>query len=258
VKNLFDISGKTAVITGGSRGLGQFIADGFVKAGVKVYISSRKADVCDATAKELSQYGECISLPYDLSDMAGVEGLASAVAEREGKVDILVNNAGATWGAPLETFPESAWDKVMDLNVKSIFFLTQKLLPQLRAAATAEDPARVINIGSIAGLRGGSGDAYSYAVSKAAVHHMTRNLASKLSADHITVNAIAPGPFRTKMMEFALKDDENRARIERGIPLGRIGSPDDILGVAAFLSSPAASYVTGSIISLDGGSSVGR
>jgi NAD(P)-dependent dehydrogenase (short-subunit alcohol dehydrogenase family) len=245
-------------VTGGSRGLGEFIAEGFVKAGAKVYVSSRKAEACDATAKALSQYGTCISLPFDLGTMEGVEGLAAEMAKREAKLDILVNNAGATWGAPLDDFPESAWDKVMDLNVKSVFFLTQKLLPQLRAAATAEDPARIINIGSIAGTNAGGGDNYSYKVSKAAVHHLTRGLAARLGGEQITVNAIAPGPFETKMMAFALDDAQARKRIEQGIPLGRVGVARDISGVAIFLCAPAASYVTGAVIPLDGGSAAAR
>jgi NAD(P)-dependent dehydrogenase (short-subunit alcohol dehydrogenase family) len=257
MEDLFNLKGKVALVTGGSRGLGEFVAEGFVKAGVKVYISSRKADVCDATAEALSQHGACVSLPFDLATMAGVEGLAAAVAEREPKLDILINNAGATWGAPLETFPESGWDRVMDLNVKSVFFLTQKLVPLLRAAGAPGAPARVVNIGSIAGFRVGGAN-YSYTASKAAVHHLTRHLAAALAEDHVNVNAIAPGPFETKMMEFALKDDASRRRIETSIPLGRVGGPDDIRGVAAFLCAAASAYITGAVLPLDGGASTCR
>jgi len=253
-----DLKGKVALVTGGSRGLGEFMAEAYVKAGAKVYISSRKAEVCDAIATELSRHGECVSLPFDLGGMAGVQALAVAVAARESKLDILVNNAGATWGAPLDDFPEAGWDRVMDLNVKSVFFLTQKLLPLLRAAATAEDPARIINIGSIAGTNAGGGDNYSYKASKAAVHHITRMLAARLGPENITVNALAPGPFETKMMEFALKEPEIRKSIERSIPLGRVGQAEDIAGVALFLCQRAAAYITGAVIPLDGGSAAAR
>ena len=250
-----DLTGKVALVTGGSRGLGEFMAEGLVKAGVRVYVSSRKADVCNATAAELSAHGECISLPFDLSGMAGVQGLADAVAAHEDRLHILVNNAGATWGAPLDDFPESGWDRVMDLNVKSVFFLTQKLLPLMRKAATAEDPGRIINVGSIAGTHAGGGDNYSYKASKAAVHHVTRMLAAQLGRENITVNALAPGPFETKMMAFALDDPEVRKRIEQSVPLGRVGGAEDIAGVAVFLCQRAAAYISGAIIPLDGGSS---
>jgi NAD(P)-dependent dehydrogenase (short-subunit alcohol dehydrogenase family) len=253
-----DLKGKVALVTGGSRGLGEFMAQALVKAGAKVYVSSRKADVCDATAAELSQHGVCVSLPQDLSTMAGVSALSAEVAGRETKLDILINNAGATWGAALDDFPESGWDRVMDLNVKSVFFLTQKLLPQLRAAASPEDPARIVNVGSIAGTNPGGGDNYSYKASKAAVHHITRMLAARLGPEHITVNAIAPGPFETKMMEFALRQPEARRRIEQGIPLGRVGGAADIAGVALFLSGPASAYISGAVIPLDGGSAASR
>jgi len=251
-----DMKAKVALVTGGSRGIGQFIAEGLVKAGVKVYISSRKADVCDATAKALSDFGECVSLPHDLSRMEGVNGLTSRLLEAETKLDILVNNAGATWGAPLDEFPEVGWDRVMDLNLKAVFFLTQKLLPLLRAAATPEDPARVINIGSIAGLHVGQGETLAYAASKAAVHHMTRGFAIRLASEKITVNAIAPGAFDTKMMEYALKDPDARRRIEEEIPLGRVGRPEDIADLALFLSGPGGRYISGAIIPLDGAVSV--
>jgi NAD(P)-dependent dehydrogenase (short-subunit alcohol dehydrogenase family) len=253
-----ELKGKVALVTGGSRGLGEFIAEALVKAGVRVYVSSRKVEVCDATAAELSKYGECISLPFDLAEMEGVQALADAVSKREPRLDILVNNAGATWGSPIDEFPEAGWDRVMDLNVKSVFFLTQKLLPLLRQSAKPSDPARVINIGSIAGFSAGGGDTYSYLSSKAAVHHLTRSLSARLGSENITVNAIAPGPFETKMMEFALKDPASRNRIEQGIPLGRVGGADDISGVAVFLCLRAAAYISGAVIPLDGGMTAAR
>jgi NAD(P)-dependent dehydrogenase (short-subunit alcohol dehydrogenase family) len=252
------LEGKVALVTGGSRGLGEFIAEGFVKAGAKVYVSSRKADACDAVAAELSRHGECVSLPLDLGTMAGVEALATEIGQRETKLDVLVNNAGATWGASLDEFPEAGWDRVMDLNVKSVFFLTQKLLPLLRAAGSREDPARIVNIGSIAGTHAGGGNNFSYKASKAALHHMTRDLAPQLAREGVTINTIAPGPFETKMMEFALKEPASRKRIEQGIPLGRVGGPADIAGVALFLCGPASSYITGATIPLDGGSAAAR
>ncbi|MCW9032781.1 MAG: SDR family oxidoreductase [Alphaproteobacteria bacterium] len=252
MKNLFSVEGKVALVTGGSRGIGLMIARGYVENGVKVYISSRKAEVCDEVAAELSKTGECISIPADLADMEGVEYLAGEIKKREKSLDILVNNAGAAWGAPIDEFPEAGWDKVMDLNVKSIFFLTQKLLPELRASGTAEDPARIINIGSIDGLGIPFQSTFSYPASKAAVHQLTRVLASRLAADNITANAIAPGPFESEMMAATLKDF--RKQIEARVPRGRIGSPEDMAGTAIYLASRASAFVTGTILALDGGS----
>ena len=202
MQDIFSIAGKVAIVTGGSRGIGEMIAAGFLASGAKVYISSRKADVCDATAKRLVDRhgGECIAVPADLSQLDGVNTLVAAVRDNENQLDILVNNAGATWGAPLGEFPESGWDKVMDTNVKGIFFLTQALLPLLEAGATHEDPARVINIGSVDGIKTPSFDNFSYGASKAAVHHLTRVLAAHLVRRHIIVNAIAPGPFPSWML----------------------------------------------------------
>ncbi len=248
--DLFSVSGKVALVTGGSRGIGLMIASGFVDAGARVYISSRKADVCDAVAAELSERGECISIPADLSTEAECLRLASAVAERDPRLDILVNNAGATWGAPLEEFDEAAWDRVLAINVKGVFHLTKFLLPQLKAAGTAEEPARVINIGSIDGIHVPIMETYSYSASKAAVHQLTRHLARRLAPD-VTVNAIAPGPFESKMMAATL--DAFGDQIAASVPLKRIGRPDDMAGAAIFLASRAGAYLTGAIVPVDGG-----
>ena len=254
---LFSIAGKTAVVTGGSRGIGRMIAEGFVSAGADVYITARKADACDETAAELNAMGpgKCISLPHNIAGEEGATSFAAEIASRTDKVHILVNNAGATWGAPIEDFPDEAWDKVLDVNVKGLFQLTAKLLPQLRAAATVDDPARVINIGSVDGINVPATQNYAYAASKAAVHHITRQMAHNLTRDHITVNAIAPGPFRSKMMAFILDADGGEERVGKGVPLGRIGSPEDMAGLSIFLSSRAGAYLTGAVIPCDGGSS---
>jgi NAD(P)-dependent dehydrogenase (short-subunit alcohol dehydrogenase family) len=249
---LFDLNGKTALVTGGSRGIGEMIAAGFVERGVKTYISSRKADVCDATARRLSSgQSECVSIPADLSSMDGIQYLADELASREERLDILVNNAGAVWGEPVDGFPESGWDKVMNVNLKSPFFLTQKLLPQLAAAASHESPARVINIGSIDGLHVTDLPTFPYGASKAGLHHLTRILALHLAERHINVNAIAPGPFETKMMAHTLKTAGDK--IVRRVPRKRIGVADDMAGAAIFLSSMASSYVTGVVLPVDGG-----
>ncbi|SCF45462.1 NAD(P)-dependent dehydrogenase, short-chain alcohol dehydrogenase family [Micromonospora matsumotoense] len=251
--DLFSVDGKTVLVTGGSRGIGLMIARGFVRAGATVIISSRKADVCAAVAKELSAEGRCEAIPADLSDDAGAEALAAAVRERYDRLDVLVNNAGATWGAPLESYPGAAFDKLWAVNVKAVFRLTTALLPVLRAAASDDDPARVINIGSIDGLRVPTMEVYAYSATKAAVHMLTRSLAHQLAAERITVNAIAPGPFESKMMAFALGDPTSRAAIAQQVPLGRIGRPEDMAGAAIYLSSRAGAYLTGAVIPVDGG-----
>ncbi|WP_433348736.1 SDR family oxidoreductase [Micromonospora sp. CA-111912] len=251
--DLFSVEGKKVLVTGGSRGIGLMIARGFVRAGADVIISSRKADVCEAVAEELSAEGRCAAIPADLGHDAGAEGLAAAVQERVDRLDVLVNNAGATWGAPLESYPESAFDKLWAVNVKAVFRLTTALLPALRAAATDDDPARVINIGSIDGIRVPSMEVYAYSATKAAVHMLTRGLAHQLAGERITVNAIAPGPFESKMMAFALQDPAARAAIEQQVPLGRIGRPEDMAGTAIYLSSRAGAYLTGAVIPVDGG-----
>jgi NAD(P)-dependent dehydrogenase (short-subunit alcohol dehydrogenase family) len=251
MENLFDLAGKIALVTGGSRGIGEMIATGFVAMGVKTYISSRKADVCDATARRLSDIGECVSIPADLSAMDGIDHLAAEIGNRETRLDILVNNAGAVWGEPIEGFPEDGWDKVMNVNLKSPFFLTRQLLPLLAKAGSHDDPARVINIGSIDGLHVTHLPTFSYGASKAGLHHLTRILAMHLAARHVNVNAIAPGPFETKMMAHTLKTAGDRI-IER-VPRKRIGAPADMAGAAIFLASRASSYVTGVVLPVDGG-----
>jgi NAD(P)-dependent dehydrogenase (short-subunit alcohol dehydrogenase family) len=251
VKDLFSLKGKVALVTGGSRGIGLMIARGFVAAGARVYISARKADDCQAAATELSKHGVCFAVPADLSTEAEARRLADKISAREPALHVLVNNAGANWGAPLAEFPDSAWDKVLALNVKAVFHLTRALLPQLEKAASAADPARVINIGSIDGLHVPALETYAYSTSKAAVHHLTRVLARKLASRKITVNAVAPGPFESKMMAQTLRDFG--AMIVESCPLKRIGEPEDMAGVAIYLASRAGAYVTGAVIPVDGG-----
>jgi NAD(P)-dependent dehydrogenase (short-subunit alcohol dehydrogenase family) len=257
MKNLFDIEGKTALVTGGSSGIGLMIARGYVEAGAKVYISSRKKEVCDAVAAELSKAGTCIAIQADLSSEAEAVRLAGEIDEREpGGLHILVNNAGTNWGAPLAEYPEAAWDKVLGLNVKGVFHLTRALVDSLAKAATPADPARVINIGSIDGIQTPTMETYAYSASKAAVHHLTRALAKKLAAQKITVNAVAPGPFESKMMAATM--DQFREFILAGVPLARIGEPEDMAGIAIYLASRAGAYVTGAVIPVDGGMATTR
>lgn len=253
MSDLFDVSGKTALVTGGSRGIGLMIARGLVQAGARVIVSSRKADDVEAAARELAALGDCQAIPGDVSTAAGATALGEAVRARFDVLNILVNNAGATWGAPLEEFPQSGWDRAMHTNVEGIFHLTVALLGALRAAASADDPARVINIGSVDGLRPPVMENYSYSASKAAVHMLTRHLAKRLASEQITVNAIAPGPFESKMTAFILDTDDARQAVEGTVPLGRIGRPDDAAGLTQFLASRAGSYLTGTVIPLDGG-----
>jgi NAD(P)-dependent dehydrogenase (short-subunit alcohol dehydrogenase family) len=245
------------VVTGGSRGIGLMIARGLLHAGARVLISSRKAEELEATAAELGQIGECEAIPADVSTPEGAAALGQAICTRVDRLEILVNNAGATWGAPLEEFPPSGWDRAMHTNLEGVFHLTVSLLPVLRAAASAEDPARVVNIGSIDGIRVPvqlpDAETYSYSASKAAVHMLTRHLARRLAGEHITVNAIAPGPFESKMMAFMLRDEQSRQAVEAMVPLGRIGRPDDAAGLTIFLCSRAGAYMTGTVIPLDGG-----
>ncbi|HWA03001.1 MAG TPA: SDR family oxidoreductase [Rhizomicrobium sp.] len=251
VSDLFSLKGKTALVTGGSRGIGLMIARGFVEAGVKTYISSRDAKACAEAESALNKIGTCIALPHDLGQTAEVKALASEIASREKKLDILINNAGAAWAEPIDRYSEKGWDKLMAVNLKAVFTLTQALLPLLRAVATPDDPARVVNIGSIDGILQPSLESYAYSASKAAVHHLTRNLAKHLAKDNINVNAIAPGPFETKMLAPVLA--VARKQIEASVPRKRIGRDEDMIGAAIFYCSRASSYVTGTVLPVDGG-----
>ena len=253
LSDLFSVEGKVALVSGGTRGIGLMIARGFVENGVRTYICSRKPEACAKAEAELSRYGTCFAIPADLGDLAGVARLVSDLSSREPALHILVNNAGANWGAPLDEFPESGWDKVMDLNLKSIFFLTRELLPLLRKASRAADPARVINIGSIDGLHVPLLDTYAYSTAKAGLHHLTRVLARRLAAENVNVNAIAPGPFESQMMKATLEQFGEMIRKQN--PRGRIGEPEDVAGSAIYLASRASAYVTGTILPVDGGSS---
>lgn len=252
---LFSLKGRTALVTGGSRGIGRMIAEGFLAQGARVYISARKADACDQTAKELSAIGPCVSLPADVSTVAGAEGLAAAYAAREDKLDILVNNAGAAWGADFDEFPESGWDKVVDLNLKTPFFLTKALKPLLAKAGTAGQPAKVINIASIDGIAVNPLETYSYAASKAGLIHLTKRMATHLIKHHIVTNAIAPGAFASEMNRAARDHAE---QVSARIPAGRIGADEDMAGAAIFLASQAGNYVLGHTLVVDGGVVLGR
>jgi NAD(P)-dependent dehydrogenase (short-subunit alcohol dehydrogenase family) len=255
MQNLFSLEGRVAVVTGGSRGIGAMIAKGFLTYGAKrVYITARKAAACDAAAEALSQYGECVSLPGDISTMEGIEGLAKRIIEREDKLDILVNNAGAAWGAAFDEFPESGWDKTVDLNMKTPFFLTQALIAPLRAAAQ-DRVAKVINICSIDGQSVTKDETYPYGASKAGLLHMTKRMALRLAADNIAVSAIAPGAFASDMNKVAR---DHADAVAKAIPAGRIGSEEDMAGAAIYLASRAGDYVMGGAVTVDGGVSFAR
>jgi NAD(P)-dependent dehydrogenase (short-subunit alcohol dehydrogenase family) len=248
IEELFSVRGKVAVVTGGSRGIGEMIARGYIENGAKVYVTARKAEACNALAKELSKTGECISIPADLSKMAEIDRFAGEIEKREKKIDILVNNAGASWGETFDKFPEEGWDKVVTLNLKSVFFLSQRLVKLLEAAATVENFARIINIGSIDGLHVSGIETYSYAASKAGVIHMTKMMAKNLAPRKIAVNAIAPGFFPSKMTATLPVD-----AIADATPFKRVGRPEDMAGLALYLSSKASGFVTGAVIPVDGG-----
>lgn len=253
MKDLFDVTGKVAVITGGSRGIGAMMAQGLLEYGAKVYITARKEAELQAAQEQLGKLGECVAIRSDLSSHEGVKAFADEIKSREEKVDILINNAGATWGAPFDEFSEANWDKVMGLNVKSLFFLTQQLAPAMRNAASYEDPARVINIASVNGLTHPGMATYSYSSSKAAVIHLTKHLAVDLAKDNINVNAIAPGFFPSNMTAFMANNDELREELTGNIPRGRMGDAKDAAGAAIYLSSRATAWMTGNTIVLDGG-----
>jgi NAD(P)-dependent dehydrogenase (short-subunit alcohol dehydrogenase family) len=253
MSDLFSVQGKKAVVTGGSRGIGLMIARGLLEGGAEVVISSRKADQLEAARAELAELGPVTAVTADLSSQEGAVALGAAVRERFDRLDVLVNNAGASWGEPIDSYPDAAWDRVLDTNVRGVFHLTVATLDLLRASATAEDPARVINLGSVDGLRPPMMESYAYSASKAAVHQLTRHLAKRLAAERITVNAIAPGPFPSQMMAFMLDDPDRKALVEGQIPLGRVGEPDDVVGLTTFLASRAGAYLTGTVIPLDGG-----
>lgn len=256
---LFSVSGKTALVTGAATGIGRMIATALAQAGARVLIGSRKGTDCERAAEEINGLGGPGSVEGFAADVSTEAGIAALIEEVKGRTDrlhILVNNAGVSWGEPLETFPYHAWAKVLNINVTAVFHLTRELLPLLEKAASDADPARVINLGSIMGTQPLADDAYSYTASKAAVHHLTRTLAIEFATRRITVNAFAPGPFRSRMTAFATGTDEGKARVGSHVPLGRIGEPDDIAGATLYLCGKAGSYVTGAILPIDGGQSV--
>ncbi len=252
IEQLFGVAGKSVLVTGGSRGIGRAIAEGFVRAGARVYISSRNAQNCLDAAAALGEFGTCVALPCNLAEGDDRQRLVAALRAHEPALNVLVNNAGAIWTAPLAEYPEAGWDKVFDLNIKGTFFLVQGLVPMLAAAATADDPARIINIGSIDAFRIPPHESYAYPASKAALHQLTRQLASRLAPQHITANVIAPGLYPSKMLA-APAEREALAAMVAPIPLKRLAVPADLAGAAIYLASRAGSYVTGAVIPVDGG-----
>ena len=253
MKSLFDVSGKVAVVSGGSSGIGAMMARGLLENGAKVYITARKVGQLEEMAAELSQYGECIGIPCDLSSVEEIERLVADISKRESKIDILINNAGANWSAPIEDFPEGGWDKVMDINLKSIFFATQKFIPLLKAGGTVDDPSRVVNTASINGIRNSGMPTYAYTASKSAVIQLTQHLATDLSGYNINVNAIAPGLFPSKMTKQIVENEQMTDMVISQIPRGRMGTPEDIAGTAIFLCSRASAWMIGQTLTLDGG-----
>lgn len=254
----FDVAGRTVVVTGGSRGIGAMIAGGFAEAGAEVVIVARREEALERAARELSAAGgHCRALVADLSSPAGIEACADRLRELCPRLDVLVNNAGATWGAPLEEYPQEGWQKVIDTNLRGPFFLTTALLPYLRADASEARPARVINVGSVEGAIPSGMENYAYTASKAGLHMLTRHLALRLAREHVTVNALLPGPFATKMLAFALEETESRQALLDEIPLGRLGRPREIAGAAIFLASDAGAFTTGALLPVDGGASIG-
>jgi NAD(P)-dependent dehydrogenase (short-subunit alcohol dehydrogenase family) len=249
---LFSVAGKTAVITGGSSGLGLAMAEAYLRCGARVYITGRKADALDAARVELGAHGDVRAVQGDVATPEGVEALRAALAG-ETRLHVLINNAGITWGGPVESFPAKAWDSVMNVNVKAPFVLTQVFLDKLQAAATADDPARIINIGSVNGVTSKVSTAWSYGASKAAIHQLTKILAAELARRGINVNCIAPGLFPSKMTHFMMRDEARMAELRTMIPLGREGTKDDIGALALYLGSRASAYMTGNVIPLDGG-----
>jgi NAD(P)-dependent dehydrogenase (short-subunit alcohol dehydrogenase family) len=255
MQDLFSLAGRTALVTGGSRGIGRMIAEGFLKQGATVFISARKAAACDATAAELSKLGPCHSIPGDVSTLDGIARVVAALKDRTGTLDILVNNAGAAWGAPFDEFPENGWDKVVDLNMKAPFFLTQALHGMLKASAAGGARAKVINIASIDGQTVNPWETYSYAASKAGVIHLSKRMALRLIQDGIVVNAICPGPFASEMNKDAR---DNAEQVARRVPAGRVGADDDMAAAAVYLASRAGDYVVGTTLTVDGGINLTR
>lgn len=259
VEELFSVSGKTAVVTGAATGIGRMIATGLVRAGATVLFASRKMEQCEEVARQLNAMGapgKAVGFGGDVSSEEGIANLVEEIRNRTDRLHILINNAGISWGEPLETFPYAAWGKVLGVNVTAVFHLTRELLPLLEAGAAEDDPARVINLGSVMGTQAFADGAYSYTASKAAVHHLTRTLALDFAPRRITVNAFAPGPFQSRMMDFAVGTEEKASRVGERVPIGRIGQPDDVAGATLFLCSRAGAYITGAILPIDGGQSV--
>lgn len=259
LEELFSVNGKTALVTGGATGIGRMVATGLVRGGARVLMASRKGEACESVAAELNALdapGSAVGFAGDVSSEEGIRALVASVNGLTDRLDILVNNAGVTWGEPLETFPHAAWQKVMNVNVGGLFTLTRDLLPLLDAAVSDDDPARIINLGSVMGTQPVAESAYSYSASKAAVHHLTRILSGEFAGRRITVNAFAPGPFKSKMTAFATGTDDKAIKVGQGVPLGRIGTPDDIAAATLYLCGKSGSYVTGLILPLDGGLSV--